>query len=291
MTAESILPMLVGHPIYHAFRQYAVPLFEYRLFPELLVFHALNTALANRASSKNLLKFNCEYPLAGFVHNTSIVFGSLLMLDFFLGNRCNVLNDFGLHIIGISTWYAVYFSPFDIVWEVSNWKPVKFALAVLWELRRVRLISIAVEMAASKFDSQLGLIVCGFIFSGFGGALIRDLGGVVLGNPVTHQLKNLSGHFRLAFFTAVVMSGCELGTAPILKDEAIALFTIMFCVYSGSIVLIGPYDPCKPLVDVFCAFAFDPWSYTEPKISKKSSQKKYETAGTRKSPRSKRKTD
>ena len=66
-----------------------------------------------------------RYPLASLATFLAINFGASLVVAWLFNEAITVFDDAYQVPLAALCWYLVFFSPLDVVYKVTNWKPLK----------------------------------------------------------------------------------------------------------------------------------------------------------------------
>eukprot|EP00126_Sphaerothecum_destruens_P003456 Sdes_comp17202_c0_seq4m6384 len=166
-------------------------------------------------------------------------------------------------------WYLVFFSPADITMKFCSLLPIKIFLTMVWELRRVRLMILGIEVAKRAFHSPIALILCGVAYSGFGSACLRNfIDYLMKGSQKSNEFLNMSFAYRLSFFTAAIYQFFFQNLSDLHQSQFVITSVIIFSIYSISVIFWGTWDPSAPFFSFLKLLLFQQPSEIKP-LSKK----------------------
>lgn len=201
--------------------------------------------------------FSRKHPLSCWMSSMMMCFGGTFLANFLLGEP--VLAPFKRHddvLLASVVWYLVFYSPFDIVYKLAKFLPIKVALAILKETQRAYKVHHGVQHAMKVYPHSHLIIVLVGTAKGAGSGIIRTLEQLIRGVWVPAQNEVLRPTFATkACVAASILFVVEKETTYITAPhDLVYLGVVAFFVYFKlSGILLHIHDPFAPFENLFCA--------------------------------------
>ena len=146
-------------------------------------------------------------------------------------------------ILGSIVWYLIFYSPFDIVFKLSNWFPIKVILSVLKEIQRTHKIASGVKHAGRIYpESYLVQILVG-VAKGAGSGVVKIVEQLARGTwiPTNHEILR-----------------------PSFTTKACVIASLVFTLERHSMYVTAPHDlvylvSSSPKIEIQNYFVFSAW--------------------------------
>jgi uncharacterized membrane protein YeiH len=186
-----------------------------------------------------------------------VSFAGTLLANFLFGEA--PIEPFRNHfdvLAATATWYLIFYSPFDVVYRLTTFFPIKLVLSVLKEAQRAYKVSHGVAHARRVYpESYLVQAMVG-ISKGAGGGIVKTVEQLVRGVWIPHKHEILHPSFTtkacvIASAVFTIERNSNLITAP---HDLVYLAVVGFFVYFKlSALLLDVKDPLAPLENIFCS--------------------------------------
>jgi len=212
--------------------------------------HFILAALAVRKEVG--LPFSRSNPLATWIATLTASFAGSMIANPLLGKPVfgAVSNEYNLYLATL-VWWAIFYSPGDIVYSVVKNQAVYIPICVVKEIYRAKKTLGGINDAAKVYpDHELIQITVGLI-KGNGSGFIKPITRLVSGswNPGSSELLKMSVTSKECLVAALLMVADKAGyvPVPIAGDLLYLSIVAVFIFVKLSGVLAEPVDPFKPL--------------------------------------------
>merc|ERR1711973_484456 len=220
------------------------------LFPLFDICHFLLAALAVRKEVG--IPFSRSNPLATWIATVTASLAGSMVANPLLGKPIfgAIGSEFNLFLATV-IWWAVFYSPGDIVYSVVKSQPFYVPICVIKEIYRAKKTLGGINDAAKVYpDHELIQIAVGLI-KGNGSGFIKPLTRFVCGKwtPESSELLKLSVTSKECLVAAVLMvaDGAGYIPRPLSGDLLYLIIVTSFIMIKLSGVLAEPIDPFVPL--------------------------------------------
>ncbi|VDM58056.1 unnamed protein product [Angiostrongylus costaricensis] len=200
------------------------------------------------------LPFSRRHPFSCWLSSMLMCFSGRFLACFLLGEP--VITPFRKHddvILASIIWYSVFYAPFDVVYKLFLFKPVKIVANIAKEVQR---IAHGIAYATKLYPESYIVQELVGIASGAGSGIMKIAEQLVRGSwsPSQHELLRPSFTTKaciLASLVFILERNSVYITAP---HDLVYLFVVGFFVYFKlAAILFGVTDPFAPLENLFCA--------------------------------------
>jgi len=149
-------------------------------------------------------------------------------------------------------WWAVFYSPGDMVYSLVKNKLVYVPICVIKEIYRGKKVLGGMKDAAKLFPDNEMIIVMIGVLKGNGSGFMKPLTRLILGDwsPSKSEFLKFSVTSKACFVAACLMLSHQLGYLTLISSDLMYLsIIIIFIIVKLSGVLAEPIDPFKPIED------------------------------------------
>jgi len=212
------------------------------------VAHFLLSALAVR---KEVGKpFSRSNPLATWVATLTASFAGSMVANPLLGKPVfdSLSNEYNLYLAS-AIWWAVFYSPGDVVYTLTTSQAVYVPVCVVKEIYRAKKIVGGISDASKKYpDHEIIQVAVGLI-KGNGSGFIKPITRLVTGKwaPGSSEILKMSVTSKECLVAAVLLVAHAAGYVPLALDLLYLGIVSTFLVVKLTSLLADPIDPFKPL--------------------------------------------
>lgn len=228
--------------------------------------------------------FSRKHPLSLWISSMLLCFGGSIIANLLLGEPLIVsFKDHRAILTATAVWYLVFYSPFDIVYKIGKFLPVKLVICALKEVQRSHKVYHAVIHTMKIYPHSYLVIVLIGTVKGAGSSFMKNFERLVRGLwiPGSNELLQPSFTTKSVIVASIVFLLEKLNyiTAP---HPLVYFGVVIFFVYFKlSALLLGIHDPFAPFENLFCAiFMGGMWDAMRRAVTKET---KEEADGTVKS--------
>lgn len=244
--------------------EYGLILLKLRMFPYFDIAHYILMCYHVREDihthQPQFLNFHKRHPLACYLSSMLLCFGGGMLVHFLLGEP--ILDDFKTHqslVLASACWYLIFFSPFDIVYKLVKFLPIKIVLSVCKELLRVRKINDGVSHALHIYPTSYVIIVlCGSLKgagSGFLTIIERFNRGFFL--PNSSEVLHPTFATKASFVAAIIFTLERKEILTALPRSLLFFCVVVFFVYVKIMsIFFKSFDPFVPFENLNAAIFF-----------------------------------
>ncbi|XP_005102512.1 trimeric intracellular cation channel type 1B.1 [Aplysia californica] len=212
--------------------------------------------LPQQGSSTPSVPFSRKHPLSSWLSSMLICFAGSIIANMLLGEP--LITPFKDHqsiLTATAVWYLVNYSPFDLVYKLAKFLPVKLAICVLKETQRAHKVYHGVLVAAKLYPSSYLVIIMVGTLKGAGSGLMKNFDRLIRGIWIPGNNEILQPSFATkASLVASIVFLCERLNLIAVPHPLIYFGIVLFFVYFKiSSVVLGIHDPFVPLENLFCA--------------------------------------
>lgn len=210
----------------------------------------------NHPQSTGSPLFSRKHPMSCWVGSMLLCFAGSILGNLLVGEALvTPFSDHQALITASAVWYLINYSPFDLVYKICKFLPVKLLIYCLKEVQRVHKVHHGVLYAMKKFPGSYVIIVVIGVVKGSASSHMRILQRLVCGVwlPASNELLKPSfvSKGSLAASIIFILERKGLIDAP----HAVIYFglVIFFVYFRLSSILLGIHDPFVPFENLFCA--------------------------------------
>lgn len=211
-------------------------------------------------NEKGALLFSRKHPLACWLSCMFSTFSGTILANFFLNEPVvGAFKDTQQVILATCVWYLLFYSPFDLVYKICNFLPVKLVISCMKEVGRCHKIHHGVMHASKIYPSSYFIIVLIGTVKGNGSGLLKVMERMLRGIWQPGAIEFIQPTFATkASIAASILFIIDKKTDFISAPHALVYFgVVIFMVYFKlSSVLLGINDPFGPFENLFCAIFF-----------------------------------
>ncbi|CAJ0585671.1 unnamed protein product, partial [Mesorhabditis spiculigera] len=237
---------------------YSRRLQKIEMWPYFDIPHYLFAALSVREDlGLQALPFARQHPFSCWLSTMMISFAGTFLANFLLGEA--PIEPFKDHfdiIVATCAWYVIFYSPFDVVYKLTKFFPIKVVLSVLKEIQRAYKVSHGVAHARRLYpESYLVQAMVG-ISKGAGGGIVKTVEQLIRGvwTPHSHEILRPTFPTKACVIAATIFT-IELNSNLITAPYDLVYLTVVgfFVYFKLSSLFLDVKDPLAPLENLFCA--------------------------------------
>lgn len=200
--------------------------------------------------------FPRKHPLSSWLASMIVCFGGSILANLLLGEP--IITPFKDHqaiLLATVVWYFVNYSPFDIVYKMAKFLPVKLIICILKETQRAHKVYHGVLVTAKLYPSSYLIIVLIGTIKGSGSGFLKNFQRLVRGIWIPGSNEVLQPSFTLkASIVASIIFLCERLNYIAIPHPLIYFGVVLFFIYfKVSSIILGIHDPFSPFENLFCA--------------------------------------
>lgn len=204
--------------------------------------------------------FSRRHPLACWLSTIICIFSSTFLVNFLLNEP--VISALGntQQVIWVTLiWYLIFYSPFDIVFRICNFVPVKIILNCMNEIHNCKAIYQGIIHTAKIFPDSYFIMTFIGVVKGNGPGFTRFLGRLIRGSWSVNVMEFMHPSYttKVSALTAIIFIVNKHSEWLMISQSF-----VFFCVVSASIyfrlsaILIDVSDPFSPFENLICLFLF-----------------------------------
>jgi len=244
-----------------AFLDLANQVTKLKMWPYFDIAHCVMCCLAVREDlGAGSIPFSRKHPIACWLSTMIVTFAGGFLASLFLGEPLlTPFRNTQAVLLASAVWYAMFYSPFDVVYKVSKFLPIKIVIGAMKEVYRCKKVHDGVSHAAKLFpNAWLILFITGLV-KGNGGGFIKIIERLIRGvwTPTAFELLQPSFPTKACIVASVIFV-LDKKTEFISAPHALVYFgiVIFFVYFKLSSLLLGINDPFIPFENLFCAIFF-----------------------------------
>lgn len=241
-----------------------------------LLFNVCHYLLASLAVRKEVgLSFTRSHPLATWLATMTASFAGSMIANPLLGKPilAALSSEFNV-LVATLVWWAVCYSPGDVVYNLATNKVVYIPVCVVKEIYRAKKVLGGIGDAQKVFpDHELAMVMIGAI-KGNGSGFIKPITRLVCGvwKPSSSEVLSMSVTTKECIVAAILIVLDDAGHIPSLVsgDLLYLIIVITFLTVKLSGVLDQPLDPFSPIETMMSSLTFGGlWDTTTESSEKK----------------------
>ncbi|KAI1290097.1 Trimeric intracellular cation channel type A [Halotydeus destructor] len=241
-----------------SFLEIANQVTKLKMFPYFEIAHAIITCLYMREDlAAGSLPFSRKHPLACWVSCMVSIFSGAILANFLLGEPImGAFKNSDQLLVATAVWYLIFYSPFDAVYKICKFMPIKIVLASMKEVIRCKKVHDGVAHAAKIYPNGFLIMVITGTVKGNGGAFMKLIERMLRGVWTPNAMEVLAPTFPTkACVVAAVIFIVDKKTDWISVPHALVYFgiVIFFVYFKLSSMVLGIHDPFLPFENLFCA--------------------------------------
>lgn len=211
-------------------------------------------------SEKGAVVFSRKHPLACWLSCMFSTFSGTILANFLLNEPIvGAFKDTQKVLLATAVWYLLFYSPFDFVYKLSTFLPIKLLIACMKEVNRCHKIHHGIMHASKIYPSSYFIIVLIGTVKGNGSGILKVMERLLRGVWQPSAVEFIQPTFATkASIAASILFIIDRKTDLISAPHALVYFgVVIFLVYFKlSSVLLGINDPFGPFENLFCAIFF-----------------------------------
>jgi len=228
-----------------------------KMFPYFDIAHAALCCLHVREDLHGGVNFTRRHPLATWICSLVEIYAGGVLASLFLGEPILGPLKSNEHLVLYTlVWYLVFYCPFDAVYKLCKFLPIKLAFSVMKEIYRVKKVYDGVSHSLKVFPSgYLIALVVGTV-KGNGAGFLKIFERLLRGIWTPGAIEILQPSFPTkACIAASVIFVLDKKTDFISAPHSLLYFGIVvfFVYFKISSILLGIHDPFAPFENIFCA--------------------------------------
>ncbi|CAP37860.2 Protein CBG20929 [Caenorhabditis briggsae] len=229
-----------------------------KLYPYFDAAHYILTCISVRQDlGIEGISFSRKHPFSCWLSCMLMSFAGSFLSCFLLGEP--IISPLKQHndvILGSIVWYLIFYSPFDIVFKLANWFPVKIVLSVLKEIQRTHKIAAGVKHAGRIYpESYLVQILVG-VAKGAGSGVVKIVEQLARGTwiPTNHEILRPSFTTKACVIASLVFTLERHSMYVTAPHDLVYLCVVGFFIYFKLASLcLAVHDVLMPIENVLCA--------------------------------------
>ncbi|CAF0745231.1 unnamed protein product [Didymodactylos carnosus] len=237
-----------------------------RMYPYFDICHYLITStmvrddiLLHQTTTPN---FSRRHPLSCWLSSMLLCFAGSIMSNFLLGE--SPIKDFQQHqhlLLASICWYLVFYSPFDLIYKLLKFMPIKLFVGIMKEIQRTKKIYDGVHHTMHIYpDAYIIIVIIGTV-KGCAGSVMASVDRFVRGVWLPNQHEFLYPTFatKACMISAIIFT-MEHYSLIKFDRELIYLCVASAFIYVKIIsVFFKQYDPLMPFENLSCGLLFNSW--------------------------------
>ncbi|CAF0808785.1 unnamed protein product [Brachionus calyciflorus] len=243
--------------------EYGSFLLKLKMYPYFDIAHYILMCLAVREDiqtyQSTIPNFHKRHPLACYLSSMLLCFGGGMLVHFLLGEP--ILDDFKTHqglVLATACWYLVFFSPFDLVYKLVKFLPIKLGLSVLKEIQRSRKIFDGVNHGLHLYPNSYIIIVLVGALKGAGSGFLTIIDrfnrGIYL--PNTNETLHPSFATKGCLVAAILFTAEKKLLLNVPRPVLFFVVAIVFAYIKVMSIFIKSFDPFVPFENLTAAVFF-----------------------------------
>nr|CAD2151434.1 unnamed protein product [Meloidogyne enterolobii]CAD2166622.1 unnamed protein product [Meloidogyne enterolobii] len=229
-----------------------------KMYPYFDAAHYILMVLAVRDDlGPNCTAFSRRHPLSCWLSSMVVCFAGSFLANFLLGEP--VIAVFKKQediLLATLIWYLVFYSPFDLVYKLAKFMPIKIILSIMKECQRVYKINHGVLYAIKLYPNAHLIHILIGTAKGAGSGIIRIFEQLIRGvwAPTHSEILRPTFTTKACVIASVLLTFEKSGIFISLPHEISYLGLLLFFVYFKlSALLLNVADPLLPFENLFCA--------------------------------------
>lgn len=242
-----------------AFLEMANQVTKLKMYPYFDIAHAVISCLYMREDlSTGSLPFSRRHPFACWVSCMCSIFSGSILAAFLLGEPImGAFKNSNEVLLATTVWYLIFYSPFDVVYKICKFMPVKVVFASMKEVIRCKKVHDGVAHAAKVYPNGYLIMAIVGTVKGNGASFLKIAERIFRGVWTPDAVEVLKPTFATkACVAAAIIFIIDKKTDWISVPHALVYFgiVIFFVYFKLSSLLLGIHDPFLPFENLFCTF-------------------------------------
>jgi hypothetical protein len=210
----------------------------------------------NHPQNTGSVLFSRKHPLSCWVASMLLCFAGSILGNLLAGEP--LLTPFKNHedlLLATAVWYLVNYSPFDVVYKLCKFGPLKLVIYCMKEVQRANKVHHGVVWAMKAYPGSYVIVAIVGVIKGAGYYYMRHAERLVRGlwMPSSNEFLQPSFVTKGSLAAAIVFILERKGFIE--APHAVIYFgvVIFFVYFRLSSLLLGIHDPFVPFENLFCA--------------------------------------
>ncbi|CAF0866013.1 unnamed protein product, partial [Didymodactylos carnosus] len=211
---------------------------------------------------QNIQNFSRRHPFSCWLSSMLLCFSGSILANFLLGEP--PIKDFQHHqhlILASLCWYLVFYSPFDLIYKLLKFTPIKLFVGIIKEIQRTKKVYDGVQHTLNIYpDSYIISVVIGTV-KGSGGSVMvlidRFVRGVWL--PTQHEFLYPTFATKACVIAAIVFTMDRYSLINFDRELIYLCIATAFIYVKIISIFYKQYDPLMPFENLSCGLLFNNW--------------------------------
>lgn len=210
--------------------------------------------------NKPAILFSRKHPLSCWLSCMLSTYSGTILANFLLNEPIvGAFKNTQQVLLASAVWYLIFYSPFDLVYKLCNFLPIKLILSSMKEINRCHKIHHGVLHAARIYPSSYFIIVLIGSVKGNGSGFLKVLERMFRGLWTPNAIEFMQPTFATkasiaASILFLVDKKTDLLSAPHALVYSVVVFVLIY--FKLSSILLGIQNPFGPFENLFCAVFF-----------------------------------
>ncbi|XP_074598637.1 trimeric intracellular cation channel type 1B.1-like isoform X2 [Brevipalpus obovatus] len=228
-----------------------------KMFPYFEMAHAIISCIYIRDDlAAGSHQFSRKHPFSCWVSSMINIFAGGLLSNFLLGEPIiDVFKNHNQVMLASAVWYMIFYSPFDIIYKICKFAPIKIVISAMKEVIRCKKIHDGVVSASKIYpNSYLIMTIIGTV-KGNGSGFMKIIERLMRGIWTPNAFELLTPTFPTkAAIGASIIFIVDKKTDWISVPHSIVYLGVVsfFLYFKISSLLINLHDPFIPFENLFC---------------------------------------
>jgi len=203
--------------------------------------------------------FSRKHPLACWVSSMLMCFASVVLTNIITGE--SPVAPFTNHrdlLTASIVWYAINYAPFDLVYKLCKFLPIKVAIYCLKEVQRANKVHHGITFAMKHYAHSYPVICLIGVIKGAGYYFMRIFERLIRGVwiPTSHEIMAPAMATKASLCASIAFILHDLGYLE-LQSHLVYLSVVLFFILTRILyLLVGIHDPFLPFENLFCGVVF-----------------------------------
>lgn len=200
-----------------------------------------------------------RHPLASYVSSMLMCFASVILVNFILGEP--LIAPFSNHrdmLTASAVWYAINYSPFDIIYKLFKFTPFKVIIYCLKEVQRAHKVHHGIHLASHIYPGAYVVICVVGILKGAGYYYMRITERLVRGTwiPTSNEILQPTLATKACLVASILFILDDGGMFELSHHEIYLAVVAFFILGRLVYLLIGIHNPFLLLENLVCTLFF-----------------------------------
>lgn len=214
---------------------------------------------SHRDASANPQAFSRKHPLSCWMSSMLMCFASVIMTNLITGD--SPITPFTNHrdlLTASIVWYLINYTPFDLVYKLCKFLPVKILIYSLKEVQRANKVHHGVIFAMKSYPGSYPVICLIGVLKGAGYYFMRIFDRMVRGVwiPTSNEILAPSMATKVSLLASITFVALEKGMFKLDFKLLYLLVVMVFIALRLLYLVFGVHDPFLPFENLFCSVVF-----------------------------------